>query len=42
VNEKFDELKRRLGEVVDLARAASLLEWDQQVLMPPGGAGLRA
>jgi carboxypeptidase Taq len=42
VNEKFDELKRRLGEVVDLARAASLLEWDQQVLMPPGGARLRA
>ena len=27
-----------LEEVVDLHHAASLIEWDEQVLMPPGGA----
>jgi len=42
VNEKFEELKGRLAEVVDLGRAGGLLEWDQQVLMPSGAAGLRA
>jgi carboxypeptidase Taq len=42
VNEKFDELKRRLGEVVDLARVSSYLDWDQQALMPAGAAALRA
>jgi carboxypeptidase Taq len=42
VNEKLDALKRRLGEVVDLQRTSQLLDWDQQVLMPPGAAGLRA
>lgn len=42
MNEKFDELKRRLGEVVDLYRTSSLLDWDQQVLMPAGAAGLRS
>lgn len=42
MNEKLEELKRRLAEVVDLGRAGSLLEWDQQVFMPPGAAGLRA
>jgi carboxypeptidase Taq len=42
VNEKLDELKRRLGEVADLDRAAQLLEWDHQVLMPAGAAPLRS
>ena len=42
MNEKFDELKRRLGEVTDIQRASSYLDWDQQVLMPPGAAELRA
>jgi carboxypeptidase Taq len=42
VNQKLDELKRRLGEVVDLGRTALLLEWDQQVLMPAGAAALRS
>jgi carboxypeptidase Taq len=42
VNAKFEELKRRLGEVIDLYRASSYLDWDQQVLMPPGAAELRA
>jgi carboxypeptidase Taq len=42
VNEKFDELKRRVGEVVDLGRVGSLLDWDQQVLMPAGAGALRS
>jgi len=27
-----------LGEIADLQKAAALLEWDEQVYMPPGGA----
>jgi carboxypeptidase Taq len=36
------QLKERVGEIHDLGRASSLLGWDQQVKMPPGGAGVRA
>ncbi len=36
------ELKQRIGEIHDLDRTSSLLGWDQQVMMPPGGAGIRA
>jgi carboxypeptidase Taq len=32
------ELKTLLGEVMDLEKIASLLEWDQQTYMPVGGA----
>jgi carboxypeptidase Taq len=39
---EMDELRRRLAEVSDLAKAAALLEWDQMVMMPSGGAALRA
>jgi carboxypeptidase Taq len=42
VNAKFDELKTRLAEIVDLGRAARLLDWDQHVLMPPAAAPIRA
>ncbi len=42
MDELLTELKRRLGEVSDLRSAAALLEWDQQVMMPPGGAAVRA
>ncbi len=42
MKEKFEELKNRLAEIVDLTRAGNLLDWDQQVVMPPGAAGLRA
>ena len=35
---KLDQLKIILGEVADLYAVASLLEWDQHVYMPPGGA----
>jgi carboxypeptidase Taq len=37
MSEKLEQLKERLGEVVDIGRAASVLSWDQQVHMPPGG-----
>ncbi len=36
------ELRDRLREVVDLRRAASVLHWDQYVMMPPGGSAARA
>ena len=35
-------LKERVGEIQDLDRTSSLLGWDQQVKMPPGGGGVRA
>lgn len=37
MSEKLEKLKTLLAEVVDLKRAASVLGWDQQVNMPPGG-----
>jgi carboxypeptidase Taq len=37
MSEKLEQLKERLGEVDDIGRAASVLSWDQQVNMPPGG-----
>jgi carboxypeptidase Taq len=39
---KFDELRARLAEISDLVKTAALLGWDQHVMMPPRGAGLRA
>jgi len=39
---KFTELRERLAEIADLGKAISLLDWDQQVMMPPGGAAIRA
>ena len=39
---KFDELRTRLAEIADLVKTASLLGWDQQVMMPPRGAAIRA
>ena len=39
---KFDRLRERLGEVTDLSKAATLLFWDQRVMMPPGGSAARA
>jgi carboxypeptidase Taq len=38
----FDELRGRLAEISDLVKTAALLGWDQHVMMPPGGAPLRA
>ncbi len=41
MSEKLDQLKEKLGEVSDIGRAASVLGWDQQVNMPPGGSEAR-
>jgi carboxypeptidase Taq len=38
VQDALTQLNSVIGEVVDLHRAASLLEWDEQVYMPQGGA----
>jgi carboxypeptidase Taq len=42
VSEAFEELRRRLAEINDLSRAGALLGWDQQTMMPPRGAAVRA
>jgi carboxypeptidase Taq len=39
---RFDELRRRLGEVEDLRKARQLLQWDLETMMPPEGADVRA
>jgi carboxypeptidase Taq len=36
------QLKERLAQISDLSNVASLLNWDQQVNMPPGGSEARA
>ena len=36
------ELRERLGEIVDLARAQAVLHWDLEVWMPPTGGAARA
>src|SRR5918994_99376 len=38
----FTALRKRLAEIADLRRAASLLFWDQQVMMPRAAAPGRA
>jgi carboxypeptidase Taq len=38
----YTELRERVGEIEDLERTSSLLGWDQQVKMPPGGASVRS
>jgi carboxypeptidase Taq len=38
----FDDLRQRLAEIQDLWKTAALLSWDQQVMMPSGGAAIRA
>lgn len=38
----LDELRRRAGELADLNGIGGLLLWDQNTMMPPGGAGPRA
>src|SRR5437588_12585561 len=41
-NPKLDRLKELLAEVDDLRKAATLLFWDQRVMMPPSGPEARA
>jgi carboxypeptidase Taq len=38
----LERLKERLAQVADLDTTASVLAWDQQVNMPPGGSDARA
>ncbi|MFN2468525.1 MAG: carboxypeptidase M32 [Gaiellaceae bacterium] len=40
--ETYEQLKQRLSEIWDLGKAAYLLSWDQQTMMPPRGAPVRA
>src|SRR5689334_22850430 len=42
MEEKLQELKQRLARGIDLAYAGNILNWDQSVMMPPGGAQMRA
>lgn len=42
MQEKLNDLKKRLAEINDLNAAAAVLGWDQQTYMPPGGAPARA
>ena len=42
MGEKYDALMTRLRELQDVYMTASLLSWDQQTQMPPGGANARA
>jgi carboxypeptidase Taq len=42
MTQPLDRLKDRLAEVSDLTKAATLLLWDQRVMMPPGGSEARA
>ena len=39
---KLEQLNQRLAETQNLTKAATLLFWDQRVMMPPGGAEARA
>jgi carboxypeptidase Taq len=41
-DQRLEQLKDRLAEVSDLNAAATLLFWDQRVMMPPGGSDARA
>lgn len=40
--EKIAQLKARLREIGNIRAAVAVLNWDQQVYMPPGGATTRA
>ena len=42
MSDTLTELNRRLAEISDLHAAARLLDWDQMVMMPRGGASVRA
>jgi carboxypeptidase Taq len=42
MSERVERLRQRLREQIDIRHAAAVLEWDQQTMMPPGGAESRA
>ena len=39
---ELGELRRRAGEIADLSGIGGLMLWDQNTMMPPGGADARA
>jgi carboxypeptidase Taq len=39
---RYEQLRERLGQLWDIAKLAGLAGWDQQTMMPPQGAGVRA
>jgi carboxypeptidase Taq len=41
-NVQYSQLRERLGQLWDLAKLMGLAAWDQQTMMPPQGAGVRA
>jgi carboxypeptidase Taq len=41
MEQKLNQLKARLARIADLSGARSVLSWDQQVMMPVGGAVAR-
>jgi carboxypeptidase Taq len=40
--ERFTELRRRLAQASDVQKAAWILHWDLETMMPPAGAEVRA
>jgi carboxypeptidase Taq len=42
MTERYQRFRELVGEVFDLDAVGSILEWDQQTYMPPGGAQVRA
>jgi carboxypeptidase Taq len=42
MEERFAKLREELAQIDDLGRAARVLGWDQQTMMPRGGAAARA
>jgi carboxypeptidase Taq len=42
MSEKFQQFRELTGEIFDLDAVVSVLGWDQQTYMPPGGAQVRA
>jgi carboxypeptidase Taq len=42
MTDSVQELRRHLAELTDLRNTVQLLQWDQQTMMPPRGAELRA
>src|SRR4051794_15813770 len=40
--QRYDELRSRLSELWDIAKLGGLAAWDQQTMMPPTGAVVRA
>ncbi len=41
-NAQYEHLRERLGRLWDLVKLGGLAAWDQQTMMPPQGAGVRA